>query len=249
MDLSCNYCSKNDFRNRRSLKKHIKRVHVEPKYECSYCEKKFKEDKNLMVIFKGNVGRNLNKIFLQEHIAARHSTGSSLYSCKFCPKTFNSSANMSTHRKKHHPEKYELMKPKYLQPWMAFSINFDWIFVNRFSLNKIMFRISKNTAVRWFCVFRKHGRLKCSNWVHFLNCQSLLLFRLIFSWKLNIEIWLKMNCCVCLTQKIRYKQLSELQSTEHTIGEVLKRHLWFLAVNFNPQTIYSKKNFINCFLF
>lgn len=49
-DLACNFCSKNEFKNRRSLTKHIKRVHVEPKFKCTICEKAFKRDKNLIVI-------------------------------------------------------------------------------------------------------------------------------------------------------------------------------------------------------
>lgn len=53
----------------------------------------------------------------QEHVAARHTTGNSLYSCPFCPRTFNSSANMSAHRKRDHPVEWEQhIKPKYLKP-------------------------------------------------------------------------------------------------------------------------------------
>lgn len=34
-------------------------------------------------------------------------TGEVLYTCTFCPKTFNSGANMHAHRKKAHPTEWE----------------------------------------------------------------------------------------------------------------------------------------------
>lgn len=37
----------------------------------------------------------------QEHMTQH--TGGTLYKCPFCPKTFNSNANMHAHKKKQHP--------------------------------------------------------------------------------------------------------------------------------------------------
>ena len=40
----------------------------------------------------------------QEHMASH--TGDVLYSCDFCDRTFNSSANRASHRKKMHPQQW-----------------------------------------------------------------------------------------------------------------------------------------------
>lgn len=43
-------------------------------------------------------------------------TGESVYKCNFCPKTFNSTGNRSTHRKKCHPKEWEEWNSKlYIQ--------------------------------------------------------------------------------------------------------------------------------------
>lgn len=51
-------------------------------------------------------------IFTQEHIAVH--TGQDLYSCSYCPMTFKSNANMSSHRKKVHPNEWEANRLKRL---------------------------------------------------------------------------------------------------------------------------------------
>uniref|UniRef100_A0A1A9ZVK5 LNR domain-containing protein n=1 Tax=Glossina pallidipes TaxID=7398 RepID=A0A1A9ZVK5_GLOPL len=57
-------------------------------FECNVCKKNFKK-----------------AIYLKEHMASH--TGEVLYRCPHCPKTFNSNANMHSHRKKMHPQEFE----------------------------------------------------------------------------------------------------------------------------------------------
>uniref|UniRef100_A0A182WQS7 C2H2-type domain-containing protein n=1 Tax=Anopheles minimus TaxID=112268 RepID=A0A182WQS7_9DIPT len=75
--------------NSRALANHKQRIHVEERFECEYCGKRFKRRPNL-----------------REHIATH--TNVPLYSCEICEnRTFNSKANYFTHRKNKHPQEWE----------------------------------------------------------------------------------------------------------------------------------------------
>ncbi|XP_053674582.1 transcription factor grauzone-like [Anopheles nili] len=89
--FSCDLCQ-HVSPNSRALANHKQRIHVEEKYECEYCGKRFKRRPNL-----------------REHIASH--TNVPLYSCEICKnRTFNSKANYFTHRKNQHPEEWEAQK-------------------------------------------------------------------------------------------------------------------------------------------
>uniref|UniRef100_A0A182QFC4 C2H2-type domain-containing protein n=1 Tax=Anopheles farauti TaxID=69004 RepID=A0A182QFC4_9DIPT len=78
--------------NSRALSNHKQRIHVEEKYECEYCGKRFKRRPNL-----------------REHIASH--TNVPLYTCEICKnRSFNSKANYFTHRKNQHPQEWEAQK-------------------------------------------------------------------------------------------------------------------------------------------
>uniref|UniRef100_A0A1I8Q076 C2H2-type domain-containing protein n=1 Tax=Stomoxys calcitrans TaxID=35570 RepID=A0A1I8Q076_STOCA len=80
----CHICSKIS-PTLRALKKHIHEVHaMSYQFKCTLCSKEFKRADN----FKDHMSRH---------------TGTPMYCCPWCPKTFNSNGNMHQHRKKIHP--------------------------------------------------------------------------------------------------------------------------------------------------
>lgn len=86
-DHICKICGKQS-PNKAALRDHERYVHInERTHKCSICDKAFKR-----------------AIGLREHMATH--TGEVLYTCPHCPKTFNSSANMHSHRKKIHPKEW-----------------------------------------------------------------------------------------------------------------------------------------------
>lgn len=80
-------------KNAYALTAHINLNHkADPqKHQCEVCSKGFKRIKTL-----------------REHMASH--TGQKLYSCSFCEREFNSSANKYKHQKNRHPEEYVQMK-------------------------------------------------------------------------------------------------------------------------------------------
>lgn len=85
--IECDVCHQ-VYPNRKCLMTHKQRVHIEEKFACDLCERKFKRRINLV-----------------EHRAAKH-TGQTLYSCEDCSMVTNSNATLYAHRKKKHPEKW-----------------------------------------------------------------------------------------------------------------------------------------------
>lgn len=91
----CEICGK-QAPTRGALRSHQKYVHFSDKaFKCCICEKAFKKS-----------------ISLKEHMSLH--TGQSLYTCPYCPKQFNSGANMHSHKKKVHRELWEEEKSKRL---------------------------------------------------------------------------------------------------------------------------------------
>uniref|UniRef100_A0A1I8Q4Q1 Transcription factor grauzone n=1 Tax=Stomoxys calcitrans TaxID=35570 RepID=A0A1I8Q4Q1_STOCA len=84
----CDICQKIS-PSRSAMLSHKRYVHgTEKSYECGVCRKSFKKP-----------------LSLREHMTTH--TGEVLYRCPHCPKTFNSNANMHSHRKKVHPREFE----------------------------------------------------------------------------------------------------------------------------------------------
>ncbi|XP_055536249.1 transcription factor grauzone-like isoform X2 [Wyeomyia smithii] len=92
--VACDICQQVS-PNLRALSSHKRRVHVEEKFECEFCGKKFKR-----------------KIYLKEHRASH--TGETLYSCNICGMTTNSNANLYSHKKSKHPDEWREAKKKAL---------------------------------------------------------------------------------------------------------------------------------------
>ncbi|KAI8128859.1 Transcription factor grauzone [Lucilia cuprina] len=117
--FKCPQCGK-VLSDRKNFKSHLLRVHrpkdVVLKHSCEICGKSFtqgyvlrthklthlpKEEKKFPCTECGKFFRRPET--LKEHIASQH-TGATLYTCPWCPKTFNSNGNMHAHRKNVHPK-------------------------------------------------------------------------------------------------------------------------------------------------
>ncbi|TDG39383.1 hypothetical protein AWZ03_014196 [Drosophila navojoa] len=86
-DTTCKHCSKT-CSSRTALRAHIKYAHkLTTNLQCTYCEKSFKQQRNL-----------------EEHMAIH--TGLQLYNCPHCPKECRSRSNMYVHIKQRHADEW-----------------------------------------------------------------------------------------------------------------------------------------------
>uniref|UniRef100_A0A182R7H7 C2H2-type domain-containing protein n=1 Tax=Anopheles funestus TaxID=62324 RepID=A0A182R7H7_ANOFN len=83
----CKFCGKESI-NASALKSHIHLHHTaRPEYPCTFCSKSFK-----------------TSLRLREHEATH--TGTILYRCPWCPRTFACGSNMYKHKKAGHPQEW-----------------------------------------------------------------------------------------------------------------------------------------------
>ncbi|XP_037820649.1 transcription factor grauzone-like isoform X1 [Lucilia sericata] len=106
------------YKDKRGLKRHkIKHIEAKQPHVCDICQK-ISPSRSAMLSHKRyahgtdrthecNVCQKTFKkpISLREHMTTH--TGEVLYKCPHCTKTFNSNANMHSHRKKVHPKEFE----------------------------------------------------------------------------------------------------------------------------------------------
>jgi len=124
--LPCHICG-NLLKSKLGMRKHM-REHREKDqgHTCKECGQISKSKGALWghMRFKHKLKRNLPcqycpKMFKQPLDVKEHEsthTDTFLYKCEFCTKMFKFGASYRGHRKREHPEEYELVKPKWMAP-------------------------------------------------------------------------------------------------------------------------------------